>query len=408
MNWILWLIVGFVLLDAVVEGVLSWLNTSYMGRPIPDVLAGIYDENKYRTQQNYMRDNKRLVRLSSAVSLVLTLAVLIAGGLGWLDGVTARAVANTGLQLVLFFAVIMVVTTVVDLPFEYYDTFVIETRYGFNKTTRATFWLDALKSLAVSLLITGALLWVLERLYLWLGADFWIVASCVVVGVMVFFFLFYSNVIVPLFNKQRPLEEGELREAIEQAASRANFSLKNIYVIDGSKRSSHANAYFTGFGVKKRIVLYDTLIEQLSTDEIVAVLCHEMGHYRHHDTLKLLAAQVVKVVLMLFVFSLLAGSRELSDALGGDRVSFALSLSAFGLLFSPIGLILGPLENHFSRRYEYRADGFAASLGYSEALISGLKKLSANNLVNLTPHPLVVRMTYSHPTLEQRVRALSA
>lgn len=407
MNWILWLIVGFVLLDAVVEGVLSWLNTSYMGRPIPDVLAGIYDENKYRTQQNYMHDNKRLARLSSAVSLILTLAVLIAGGLGWLDGVTARAVANTGLQLVLFFAVIMVVTTVVDLPFEYYDTFVIETRYGFNKTTRATFWLDALKSLAVSLLITGALLWVLERLYLWLGADFWIVASCVVVGVMVFFFLFYSNVIVPLFNKQRPLEEGELREAIEQAASRANFSLKNIYVIDGSKRSSHANAYFTGFGAKKRIVLYDTLIEQLSTDEIVAVLCHEMGHYRHHDTLKLLAAQVVKVVLMLFVFSLLAGSRELSDALGGDHVSFALSLSAFGLLFSPIGLILGPLENHFSRRYEYRADGFAASLGYSEALISGLKKLSANNLVNLTPHPLVVRMTYSHPTLEQRVRALS-
>ena len=408
MNWILWLIVGFVLLDAVIEGVLSWLNTSYMGRPIPDVLAGIYDEEKYRKQQNYMRDNKRLARISSAVTLVLTLAVLIAGGLGWLDGATARAAANAGLQLVLFFAVVIVVTTVLDLPFDYYDTFVIEERYGFNKSTRTTFWLDALKSLVVTLVISGALLWVLEWLYECLGANFWLVASAVIVGVMVFFALFYSNVIVPLFNKQRPLEEGELREAIEQTASRANFSLKNIYVIDGSKRSSHANAYFTGFGAKKRIVLYDTLIEQLTTDEIVAVLCHEMGHYRHHDTLKLLAAQVVKVVLMLFVFSLLAGSRELSEALGGDRVSFALSLSAFGLLFSPIDLILDPLENHFSRRYEYRADSFAASLGYSEALISGLKKLSANSLVNLTPHPLVVRMTYSHPTLEQRVRALSA
>ena len=406
MSWILWLIVGFVLLDAVVEGYLSWLNTSYMGRPVPTVLSGIYDEEKYRTQQNYMRDHKRLSRVSSAVALVVTLVVLLCGLLGWLDGLTARLVSSPGLQLVLFIAVITVVSTLIDLPFDYYDTFVIEERYGFNKSTRLTFWLDMVKSLVVSLVLSGALLWVIELLYEWLGTDFWLVASAVVVSVLVFISLFYSNLIVPLFNKQRPLEEGELRDAIEQTARRAGFAMKNIYVIDGSKRSTHANAYFTGFGAKKRIVLYDTLIEQLTTDEIVAVLCHEMGHYRHHDTLKLLVAQVLKVVAMLFVFSLLDGNRELSEALGGTRESFALSLSAFGLLFSPIGLLIGPLENYFSRRYEYRADRFASSLGFSEALISGLKKLSANSLVNLTPHPLVVKMTYSHPTLEQRVLAL--
>jgi len=407
MSILLILIIAFVLLEFVVSSVLSWLNGKWMTHPVPEVLEGLYDEEKYRKQQEYMRVNKRIAWIERCVMLVITLVVLVTGVLGWLDDLTARWSHALLMQLLIFFAIYVVASAIISLPFSYYDTFVIEERFGFNKTTHKTFWLDTLKSLLLTLFLGGILLSVVYLLYSYLGKSFWLWATAVIAVFMLFFSLFYSNLIVPLFNKQKPLEKGTLRTSIEEAAGKMGFSIKNIYVIDGSKHSTKANAYFTGFGLKKRVVLYDTLIEQLTTEEIVAVLSHELGHNKHHDTIKNTIMSIVMVAVNLWVFSLLVDNPELSHALGGTRDhSFALSLIAFSLLFSPIDLILEPILNGISRHCEYRADAFAAQYGHGEALISGLKKLSANTLSNLTPHPAMVWMEYSHPTLAQRILSI--
>lgn len=407
MHPLLILIIAFVLLEFGVSSVLSWLNGKWMTHPIPEVLEGLYDEDKYQKQQAYMRANRRVGWIERCVSLAITLAVLIPGVLGWLDTLTTQWTHSLLLQLLIFFSIYAVVSAIISLPFSYYDTFVIEQKYGFNKTTKKTFWLDALKSFLLTLVLGSVLLGVIFILYSYLGPSFWIWATLVCAAFIMFFSLFYSNLIVPLFNKQKPLEKGPLRTAIEEAVGKMGFTLKNIYLIDGSKRSTKANAYFTGFGMKKRVVLYDTLIEQLTTKEIVAVLAHELGHNKHRDTIKTMIMSIVMVAVNLFVFSLLADNPDLSHALGGSRDhSFALSLVAFSLLFSPIDLVLDPIINGVSRRCEYAADAFAKKYGHSEHLISGLKKMSANTLSNLTPHPAVVWMDYSHPTLAQRITAL--
>lgn len=407
MHPLLILIIAFVLLEFGVSSVLSWLNGKWMTHPIPAVLEGLYDEEKYQKQQAYMRANARVGWIERGVALAITLAVLIPGLLGWLDTLTTQWTHSLLLQLLIFFAIYMVASTIVSIPFSYYDTFVIEQKFGFNKTTKTTFWLDTLKSFLLTLVLGSVMLGVIFILYSYLGKSFWIWATIVCAAFIIFFSLFYSNLIVPLFNKQKPLEQGALRTAIEDAAHKMGFSIKNIYVINGSKHSTKANAYFTGFGMKKRVVLYDTLIEQLTTEEIVAVLAHELGHNKHHDTIKTMIMSIVMIAVNLFVFSLLADNPDLSHALGGSRDhSFALSLVAFSLLFSPIDLVLDPIINGVSRRCEYAADAFAKSYGHGEHLIAGLKKLSANTLSNLTPHPAVVWMDYSHPTLAQRIIAL--
>lgn len=292
------------------------------------------------------------------------------------------------------------------IPFDWYDTFVIEDRFGFNKTTRKTFVTDKLKSWLFGIVIGGLLLAAILWLYLWLGTSFWWVACIVVVAFSMLMNMFYSEWIVPLFNKQTPLEEGELRNAIEKFANRAGFKLNNIYVIDGSKRSTKANAYFSGLGPKKRIVLYDTLIDDLSTEEIVAVLAHEIGHYKHKHTWQMMGVSVMNTVLMFFLLSLVLNSSVLAEAMGRGTPSFPLALVAFGLLYTPLGLLTGIGINALSRRNEYQADAFAASFGLANALIGGLKKLSVKSLSNLTPDSLYVKVYYSHPTLLQRMAAL--
>lgn len=407
MSTLLIIIIAFVLLEFAVSSVLSWLNSKWMSHPIPKVLEGLYDDEKYRKQQDYMRVNNRMEWIERCVSLVITLTILVFGVFGWLDDKTTQWSHSLLMQLLIFFGIYLVVTTIISLPFSYYDTFVIEERFGFNKTTRTTFWLDTVKSFFLTAVLGGVLLGVIFVLYSYLGPSFWIWATVVCAAFILFFSLFYSNLIVPLFNKQKPLEEGELRTAINDAAQSMGFSIKNIYVMDGSKHSTKANAYFTGFGLKKRVVLFDTLIEQLTTQEIVAVLSHELGHSKHYDTIKNTVMSIVMIAVNLFIFSLLVDNPSLSHALGGTRDhSFALSLIAFSLLLSPIDIILDPLVNGVSRHGEYRADEFAAQHGHGEHLISALKKLSANTLSNLTPHPAMVWMEYSHPTLAQRIEAI--
>jgi STE24 endopeptidase len=400
-------IIVFVAAEFIISSVLSSLNRSWMSHPIPNVLKGIYDSNTYAKQQRYARECDRIGWIDRVFSFILTIIVLVTGLLGWLnDAVCVPAFTNPLWQLILFLVIAQTVLTLIGIPFSYYSTFVVEQRYGFNKTTHRTFWADTAKSFALSIVLSSVLIGVIFLLYQTWRDDFWIYALAVCVAVMIFFSMFYSNLIVPLFNKQTPLEPGELRSAIEIAVKSAGFSIKDIYVINGSKHSTKANAYFTGLGRTKRVVLYDTLIQQLTTEEIVAVLGHELGHYSHHDTWKMLGFNIVYIAVNFYVFSLLVSNPALPKALGGTQWSFALALVAFSLLFTPIDIILKPIINWASRINEYYADAFAVECGYGKELISGLKKLHANSLSNLTPHPLYIKFHFSHPSLEQRVIAI--
>ena len=311
---LLLLIIAFVTLDFVISSVLSWLNTKWMTHPVPPELEGLYDDEKYRKQQDYMRTNKRVSLIARCVSFALTLVILGFGLLGWLDNQCKAWTDVPMLQVILFLVIYNLFNTVIALPFSYYSTFVIEERFGFNRTTHKTFWLDAVKSFAVSTLLSAVLLGVVYWLYQTFGQQFWIWATLVCAAFIIFFSMFYSNLIVPLFNKQTPLPEGELRDAITAAVASFGSRFKDIYIIDGSKHSTKANAYFTGFGPKKRIVLYDTLQDQMTNDEIVAVLAHEFGHYKHRDTFKNMFISIVMVAVNLFIFSLLVSNPDLPAA----------------------------------------------------------------------------------------------
>lgn len=377
-----------------------------MSAIIPLALQGIYEPEDYAKQQEYQKENSRFGFLSGSFSFVVMFVFLIFGGFGWLDSILREHIHNEiGLGLV-FLGTLMLASEIISLPFDYYATFSIEARFGFNKSTKKTFWIDQLKSLLLSIIIGGALLAVVIWLYSSLGQWAWIVAWAFMAVFSLFFSLFYSNLIVPLFNKQTPLEEGKLRSAIESFGDKAGFEINNIYVMDASKRSSKANAYFTGLGNKKRIVLYDTLINDLETDEIVAVLAHEIGHYKKKHTQKGIVISILSMGVMLFLLSFFLVNTPLAVALGAEQASFHLGLVAFSILFTPISMLLSLLSNRMSRKHEYQADHFAAKFGLSKPLISGLKKLSIKSLSNLNPDPLFVKVHYSHPTLLQRIEAL--
>lgn len=403
-NYIFYILLSFVILEFAVGMVLDRLNKKSMSLPVPDLLRDIYDNAEYGKQQAYVKENRKAERVEKILKFGVVLVVLFSGLLGVID-TWCRSVAGESLwSFLIFFGIIMLFLMIFSLPFSYYSTFVIEEKYGFNKTTKKVFWTDFLKGFCISAVLAGVVLSVIYLLYEELGRDFWIYALMVVVVIYIFFSLFYSHIIVPLFNKQIPLGEGELRDAINVFAEKTGFSIKNIYVINGSKHSTKANAYFTGFGTMKRVVLYDTLIEQLTTDEIVAVLAHEIGHYKHYDTLRSLFLTLLYIAVNFYIFSILAAHPDLSQALGGTGTSFALSLVAFNMLYTPIDMMISPVLNAISQRAEYGADSFASAHGYGKHLIAGLKKLTANTLTPLTYHPLYVIFYFSHPTLLESIK----
>jgi STE24 endopeptidase len=293
---------------------------------------------------------------------------------------------------------------IVNIPFDLYDTFVIEERFGFNRTTPRTFAADQIKSLALSLLLQSVMLTILFVAFTYFGAWFWLPAWALISVFSLLLVFFYSEWIVPLFNKQTPLEEGELRSAIEGFAQKASFPVYNIYVMDGSKRTTKANAYFTGFGKKKRIVLYDNLIKELNGEEIVAVLAHEIGHYKKKHIACSIVMSLLSTGFMLWLLSLFLENPAIAHALGGTVPSLHLGLAGFAMLYTPLSEVLSLAASCVSRRNEYAADNFTASHKLGGPLISALKKISSKALSNLTPHPMVVFWRYSHPTLLQRMR----
>jgi STE24 endopeptidase len=405
-NTIFVLILLIPVIGFIIERYLDYLNASMWSDTLPVKLKGICDEEEYRKTQLYQKENDRLSLWSSALNLAVIVIVIAAGGFALIDNLSRELSGNIIVVSLLFFGIIGLVSDVINIPFSAYDTFVIERKYGFNTMTIRTFITDHIKSWFIALLIGAPVLGLIVWFYYKTGHYFWLYAWGLITIFSVFINLFYSELIVPLFNKQTPLADGRLRTDIETFARKTGFKLKNIYVIDGSKRSTKANAYFSGFGPKKRIVLYDTLQNELTDEEIVAVLAHEIGHYKKKHILFTLILSVFLTGLMLFLFSLIVNNPALSLALGAHTTSFHLGLIVFGILYSPLSLLIGMLSNYISRRNEFEADRFAGENFKPEILANALKKLSVKNLSNMMPHPAYVFFHYSHPPLLSRLEKL--
>ena len=373
---------------------------------LPEKLQGICDAEEYKKTQLYQKDNNRLSLWSSSFNLLIILVMIIAGGFALADNIARDITSHPVLISLVFFGIIGFASDIINIPFSIYDTFIIEKKYGFNTMTVRTFITDHIKSWFIALLVGAPVLGLITWFYYKTGKNFWWYAWGLITVFSVFMNLFYSELIVPLFNKQTPLPEGSLRTMIESFSQKTGFKLRNIFIIDGSKRSTKANAYFSGFGPKKRIVLYDTLQKQLSEEEIVAVLAHEIGHYKKKHVLMNLLFSLITTGVMLFLLSLVVNNSSFSMALGSQIASFHLGLIVFGILYSPLSLVIGLLTNYISRKNEFAADRFVVDNFKPELLAEGLKKLSVKNLSNMMPHPAYVFFHYSHPPLLQRLEKL--
>lgn len=416
-EYIIWILTAIILAEFIFETVLDILNLNYSTTDLPEELQNIYDRDKYEKSVKYKKEATRFGLIKSTVMTVGTIFMFLLGGFAYLHDLATKITQGEVAVSMVFFGLIYLLMFIIELPFSYYSTFVIEEKYGFNKTTFATFVTDKIKSLILTAIIGGLILWVILELYIAFGKNFWWYAWIAVTLFSLFMITFYSDLIVPLFNKQVPLEDGELKDKIFELARKTGFNLDKIYKIDGSKRSTKANAYFAGLGSRKRIILYDTLIETMSVEEILAVLAHEIGHYKHKHIVKGFIFSTLNTGLILFLFSIISESKLFTEALlhspfgynSNDAVThayFHLNIIVFSVLYSPVSTITGIIMNVFSRKNEYQADNFAKEQGLASELVSALKKLAKNNLSNLTPHPLYVKVYYSHPDLYSRIKNL--
>jgi STE24 endopeptidase len=405
-NIIFFLILIIPVTGYLVDRYLNFLNSKMWSDSLPEKLNGICDEEEYRKSQLYQKDNNRLTFWSSSFNLVIIVLMIITGGFAFVDDLARHISSHLVIISLLFFGLIGFASDLINIPFSYYDSFVIEKKYGFNTMTIRTFITDHIKSWLIAILIGIPVLGLITWFYYKTGVGFWVYAWILITLFSIVMNLFYSELIVPLFNKQTPLEEGILREQIQAFASKTGFKLRNIYLIDGSKRSTKANAYFSGFGPKKRIVLFDTLLKELTYDQIVAVLAHEIGHYKKKHVLQSLVTSFLLTGIMLFLFSLVVNNPLLSQAMGTKNSSFHIGLIVFGILYSPLSLIIGLFSNYLSRKNEFQADRFVSDHLEPSLLADALKKLSVKNLSNMMPHPVYVFFHYSHPPLLKRLERL--
>jgi STE24 endopeptidase len=404
---ILYIIIGITAVSYIFEQILEYINVRSQREEIPDEVAAFYDRDMYIKSLQYHRELTNFSFITSGFSFLLSIAMLLFGGFGWLDGILRNIVQNDILLALIFFGTISIVSDIITLPFQWHRIFVIEEKYGFNKTTLKIFIADKLKGYILGALMGGVLLSALIYLVQTIGPNFWIWFALIACSFMLLMNMFYASVILPLFNKLTPLPEGELKTAIEAFAQKVSFPLDNIFVIDGSKRSSKANAFFSGIGKKKKIVLYDTLINNHTTDELVAVLAHEVGHFKKKHIVWSYSVSVVQIVFMLYVLSLMIFNENLSLALGGQQQAIHLNLIAFAILFSPVSGITGLLMSILSRKNEFEADAYARQTYSGSALANALKKLSVDSLSDLYPHPVYVFFHYSHPPLLERLQAIN-
>lgn len=403
---IFYLIIAIIVFDFLFERILDLLNSKHFSPTLPAALQGIYDQEKYKKSQEYLKANQRFSIITASVLFLLILIMLLLQGFAIMDRWVQEVTQNPYIQTLLFFGILGLGSEIITFPFEWYQNFVIEEKFGFNKTTPYTFITDKVKSLVIGAIIGVIILLFIQWAFMAEGKWFWLIAISGTGSFMIFMAMFYTSLILPLFNKLTPLEEGSLKNDIELFAQKTNFVLSNIYVMDGSKRSTKANAFFSGLGHKKKIILYDTLIKELTNKEIVAVLAHEIGHYKKRHIYKSLIFSLLQISLMLLLFWGALNTPIIAASLGSVSNKFYMGLTAFALLYSPVSFLMGIITNYISRKNEYQADAFSAGFGLSDELIHALIKLSVTSLSNLQPHPAYVFFYYSHPTLLQRKAAI--
>ncbi len=407
MNSCLILVCGLLLGTYLVQGLASLLNIRSLDSRLPEEFKGFYDQEKYQRSQEYTRSQERLSLISSTVNLVALLGFILLGGFPWLDGLVRSLNLPEHWTGVVFISCLVLAAECLTLPFDLYRVFVLEERFGFNRMDLKVFVLDKIKEYALTALIGLPLL---IGLLLFLGhfPDWgWLYAWVFIVLIMTVVQYLAPVVVLPLFNSFTPLEEGELKGKIMDYAGRVGFKIKDILVMDGSKRSSKSNAFFIGFGKKKRIALFDTLIDNHQPEELVGILAHEIGHYKYKHIVKNLVLGVTKLGVLLYLVSICISYKPLFEAFGLDHVSVYAGLVLFLIIFTPVSLILSLGMNLLSRKYEFEADRFAArTTNRPDELIRALKRLSVSNLVNLTPHWMYVLISYSHPPVLERIQAL--
>ncbi|EOZ97078.1 CAAX prenyl protease 1, putative [Indibacter alkaliphilus LW1] len=405
-EWIKYLLLGVLTFGFIFEKGLSYLNNK---RPIPNIpttLEQYISKEKLSESKKYQLSNFKFGILTGTITFLLTFAFIYFGFFGWVDLWLRDLIENPILLSLAYFGVIFIGSDLISIPFDYYHTFVIEEHFGFNKTNVKTYFSDKVKGYILSIIIGGGLLGILLWLIHQIGKGFWWQFWLISAFFMISVNLFYTAWILPLFNKLTPLEDGELKAKIVQYAKSVNFPIDNIFVIDGSKRSSKANAFFSGFGRRKKVVLYDTLIEQHTPEELVAVLAHEVGHYKKKHIIFGMLTSVLHIGIMLFILAQFIFSENMSLALGGDQLAVHLNIIGFTMLFSPISMILGIGMNLISRKNEFEADDFAKESFSGVPLAEALKTLSVNSLSNINPHPWYVFVNYSHPPLLERLEKL--
>lgn len=397
-----------VFVDFVLDLISNILNMKSLKSNLPDVLAGIYNEEEYKKSQQYTNENIRFNIIKDAISLVILLVFWFAGGFSFWDQIVRGWGFNTIITGLLYIGILSTAYSIIMLPFDIYHTFVIEERYGFNKTTPQTFIFDLIKGAGLFIIIGGLLLSAVLILFEYAGLYAWIYCWIAVSLFSLLIEYVAPNWIMPLFNKFKPMEDGELKTAILTYTDKVHFPVRNLFVMDGSRRSSKSNAFFTGFGNNKRIALFDTLIDQLSIPELVAVLAHEVGHYKKMHIQQGLMIGIIHMGIVFYLMSLFIGNNELYEAFNMQQQSVYAGLLFFGLLYTPLELILGIVMAVVSRKNEYDADKYAVlTTENSDTMVNSLKKLAANNMSNLTPHSFYVFLHYSHPPLFQRITAIT-
>ena len=400
------ILITIIVLNFLKDSILDYLNSTFFNKEIPVILSDIYDEKKYLKSQEYKKIQYRFSRIFNIYSFLILMLFFYLDGFLIVDNFS-RSLFESELVISLsFFAIIYFGNDILRIPFSLYNTFIIEEKFGFNKTSIKTFINDKLKSWLLTILFGGGIISFIIFQFESIGQKFWIVAWIFISVLTVLINSLYTQVIVPLFNKQTKLEDGELKSEIEKYSKKVGFNLSNIFVIDGSKRSTKANAYFSGFGKQKRVTLFDTLINKLNKEQIVAVIAHEIGHYKKNHIIFNLLFSIIQTGIMLYILSLLIYMPIFSEALNIENHSFHIALVTFSILYTPISEISSIIFNLFSRKFEYEADEYADKSFDGKYLIQALKVLTKDSLSNLTPHPKYVWWHYSHPTLLERINQL--
>ncbi len=407
MNIYLNIIIGALLINYALSATAAWLNLGNISEELPDEFRGFYDQERYRNSQIYLRETTIFGLIHDSFHLVIILAFILAGGFNYVDHLARSAGQGPIATGLIFAGIILLMSQVIDIPFSAWSTFVIEEKFGFNRTTVKTFIADILKGIILTAIIGGMIFAGIIWFFLSAGPTAWLYCWAALSAFQIMLMFVAPVLIMPIFNKFEPLEDGELKRSIMDYARKEHFKMQGVFKMDGSKRSTKSNAFFTGFGRFKRIVLFDVLIERHTVQELTAIIAHEMGHYKLKHIIKGIIRSILMAGFIFWLLSLFIGNQGLFEAFRMEHVSIYASLVFFGFLYAPIGMITGIIDKAISRKHEFEADAYAVkSYGHPDAMIMALKKLSVDNLSNLTPHPFMVFLEYSHPPILQRIRAI--